>query len=248
MHPDIAIRERAENGVDQRMQRDIGVRMSGDAARMRNSHAAKHDMVAVGEGMHIEAIAGAHIGETGKVQNFDAGEIVVGRHLYVAGFAFENADAVAGPFDKRGIVGKTVEPGFGGAAVRIENQIESECLRRLHDPQPAAVESFHDSRRAIDCLHSIGNDYSRHGGARRLAGGDGSFHQRSTEKWSRRVVDEDQLGRARGQGLEPGAHRSLPRRPAWNRRQSGFPGRPSLRDKDSSSLALMTGCTTPIRG
>ena len=32
---DVAVGERAENGVDQRMQRDVGVGMSGDAARMR---------------------------------------------------------------------------------------------------------------------------------------------------------------------------------------------------------------------
>ena len=61
---DIAVGERAENGVDQRMQRHIGVRMPGHAARMRDAHAAEHDMIAVGEGVHVEAVAGAHIGQS----------------------------------------------------------------------------------------------------------------------------------------------------------------------------------------
>ena len=100
-----------------------------------------------------------------KLQNFGAGKIVVGRHFHVAGFAFEHADAVAGPFGERGIVGKAFEPGFGGAAMRIEDQIECKSLRRLHDAQPAAVESFDNHRRGIDRFHRVGNDDARHRGA-----------------------------------------------------------------------------------
>ena len=226
MRPDVAIGERAENGIDQRMQRDIGVGMSGDAARMRNSHAAKHDVVAVGEGMHIKAIAGAHIGKARQVQNFGAGKIVVGRHLDVAGFAFEHADAVPGPFRESGIVGKAVETGRGRAAMRIEDQIEGKCLWRLHDAQSTAVEGFNDSRRAVDGFHRVGDGDAWHGGARDLAGGDGAANQRAAEKWPRRVVDEDQPGRAHRQSFESGAHRGLARRAAGNRRRQILqPGR-----------------------
>ena len=55
MHPDIAVGERAENGVDQRMQRHIGVGMPGEALLMRNAHAAERDMVAGPEGVHVVA-------------------------------------------------------------------------------------------------------------------------------------------------------------------------------------------------
>ena len=60
---DIAVGERAEDRVDQRVQRDVGVGMSGDAARMRDAHAAEHDVIAVAEGVHVETAAGAHIAE-----------------------------------------------------------------------------------------------------------------------------------------------------------------------------------------
>ena len=73
VHPDVAIGERAENGVDQRMQRDVGVRMSGDAARMRNADAAEHDVIAVSKGMHIEAVAGAHVGRGRRAAEFRRG-------------------------------------------------------------------------------------------------------------------------------------------------------------------------------
>ena len=86
------------------------------------------------------------------MQNFGARKIVVGRHFHVAGFAFEYADAMAGPFGERGIVGETFKAGRGGAPMRIENEIEGESLRRLHDAQPAAIERFGNDRRGIDLL------------------------------------------------------------------------------------------------
>ena len=157
--------------------------------------------------------------KAGELQNFGARKIVVGRHFHVAGFAFEHADAVAGPFGKRGVVGKAFEPGCGGAPMRIEDQIESESLRRLHDAQPAAVERFGDHRRGVDRFHGVGDDDARHRGAGRLAGGDGAIDQSAAEKRARRVVNENELRRARRERFEPGAHRRLSRRAARNRRR-----------------------------
>ena len=64
-----------------RMQRHVGVGMSGHAARMRDADAAEHDMIAVGEGVHVEAVAGPHVGKRRHAQRFGAGEIIVGREL-----------------------------------------------------------------------------------------------------------------------------------------------------------------------
>jgi hypothetical protein len=61
--PDIAFGERAQDGVDQRMQRHVGVGMSGHTPRMRNTHPAEHDVIAVGEGVHVESVADAHVRE-----------------------------------------------------------------------------------------------------------------------------------------------------------------------------------------
>src|ERR1700754_4126579 len=46
MRTDIAIRERAENGVDQRVQSDIAVGMCEKAARMWDANTAEHQMIA----------------------------------------------------------------------------------------------------------------------------------------------------------------------------------------------------------
>ena len=60
---DIAVGQRAENGVDQGVERHVGVGMPGDAARIGNTDTAEHDVVAVGESVHVKTVAGAHVGE-----------------------------------------------------------------------------------------------------------------------------------------------------------------------------------------
>jgi hypothetical protein len=57
MLADIAIGNRAEDGVDQRVERDVGVRMPGQPTVVWNLDAAKPDMIAVAKSVHIEAVA-----------------------------------------------------------------------------------------------------------------------------------------------------------------------------------------------
>ena len=89
MLADIALGERAQDGIDQRMQRHISIRMAGHAAAMRDAHAAEHHMIAVDKGVHVEAVADAHVGKRRRVQEFGAGEIVIGGEFHVSCFAFE---------------------------------------------------------------------------------------------------------------------------------------------------------------
>ena len=249
MQPDIAVGERAENGVDQRMQRDVGVGMAGHAARMRDANAAEHDMIAIGESMDVETVAGAYVGEAARCASFGAGKIVIGGHLHVAGFALEHADAMAGPFGERGVVGEILKPGLGSAPMRLEDEIESESLRRLHDAKPAAVERFGDTAVGVDRFFTV-SAMAMPGTAApvALAGGDGAVDQRAGQKRPRRVVDEHEVGRARRQRLKPGAHRSLPRGAAGNRRQQICQSPRSPRDKDLRRRGWITGCTAPTCG
>src|SRR5580692_5003388 len=106
------------------MDHDISIRMTGHAARMPNAHAAKHDVVAVGEGMHVETDAGSHVGQRRKLQYFGAHEVLVGRYFDVARFAFKHADVMPGPFGKRGIIGETLKAGCGGAPMRVQYGVE----------------------------------------------------------------------------------------------------------------------------
>ena len=62
MGADIAFGQRAENGVGNGVQQDVGVGMADEPPVVRNVHAAEPDMVAVAEGVHIEPLAGAQSG------------------------------------------------------------------------------------------------------------------------------------------------------------------------------------------
>jgi hypothetical protein len=225
VHADVAVSERAEDGIDQRMQRNVGIGMSGEPARMRDAHAAKHDVIAVAEGVHVEAISGAHVGERRNAHDFSSGKIVVGREFHVGGLACKHVDAVAGPFGKRGVVGKILEPRRSGTPVGFDDEAEGEGLRRLHHAQPAAIERLRDHVPLVDLLDGVGNGDGRDRGAVRLAGDDGARDQVAGEERSRGIVDEDDIGCAAVEGLKARPHRRLAGRPAVDGRQCTQAGR-----------------------
>ena len=66
MRADVAVGERAEDGVGERMQRDVGVGMAGQRLRVCDADAAERDVIAGREGMHVDAGAGAHIAERAR--------------------------------------------------------------------------------------------------------------------------------------------------------------------------------------
>src|SRR5437868_8497739 len=67
---DIAVRQRAEDGVDQGMQADVAVGMGEKTFGMRHAYAAKHQMIAVAEGVHIVAGTGPDVAELGGEAGF----------------------------------------------------------------------------------------------------------------------------------------------------------------------------------
>ena len=81
-----------------------------------------------------------------------------------------------------------------------------------------------------------------------FAGRDGAVDQSRAQKRPCRVVNENEGRGARRKRLEPGAHRSLPRRAAGNRRGESFPGRRSPRGMNRLSAPLITGCTDADAG
>ena len=95
---DIAIGQRAENGVDQRMQPNVGVGMADERMIVCNAHATDHDVIAGSEGMHIDAGAGAHVAHGGELHCLAAREIFRIGDFDIAGLAGEDVDFHAGPF------------------------------------------------------------------------------------------------------------------------------------------------------
>ena len=117
---------------------------------MRDADASEHDMIAVAESVHVEAVAGADVGKRRHAQGFGANEIVVGRKLHIGSLASENSDTMAGPFGERGVVGKVLAAGRRRATMRVDDQIKGKRLRCLHDAQPTAIERFDDALVLID--------------------------------------------------------------------------------------------------
>src|SRR5580658_655072 len=65
MRSDIAVGQRAEDGIDQRMQADIAVGMREKASDMRHPHAADHQVIAVAKGVYVVAGPGSDIAKHG---------------------------------------------------------------------------------------------------------------------------------------------------------------------------------------
>ena len=139
MRADIAVRQRAEDGVDQRVQADVAVGMREKAAAVRHANAANHHMIAVAEGVNVVAGPGSDIAERGAEAGFLANKIFRCRQFHVCRIAFKGRHRQSRPFGQRGVVGEIAAAIARRAAMGIENHVEAECLRRLRDAQPRAL-------------------------------------------------------------------------------------------------------------
>ncbi len=168
-------------------------------------------MVARAEGVHVDAGTGTHVTERGKGGGLRAGEIIGRGDLDVAGLAGKGGHREACPFGKRRVVGEIGAAGGGRFAMGLEQQRKGEGLRRLHQPQAGAVERPGDVIAGIDRLDRIGDRQGRDGGAALPCRFDRARGECRAGKWPRRVVDQHDLGRLRGERFEAGTHRNLPR-------------------------------------
>ncbi len=141
---DIAVRQRAEDGVDQRMQPDIAVGMRQKAFAVRHADAAQHQMIAVAEGMDVVTGTGPDIAELRGEAGFLAREIFRGREFHVGRIAFKGRHRQSRPFRDRRIIGEIAAAIARGAAVGFENDVEAERLRGLRDAQPRALRGCFD--------------------------------------------------------------------------------------------------------
>jgi hypothetical protein len=61
MHADVAEPGCPEQGIANRVQEDIAVRMRQHAAIVRNAHSSEGDVIPIGERVHIVAVANANL-------------------------------------------------------------------------------------------------------------------------------------------------------------------------------------------
>src|SRR3954465_11396039 len=122
VNADVALAQCAENGVGESMQHHIAVRMGKNASIMGNADAAKPNVIAVPEGMDIEARAYArhHVHRGRSQPALGVLEIRWPRQLDVGRIALEHRYGKAGPLRESAIVREAVEPGFGSLAGRVQ--------------------------------------------------------------------------------------------------------------------------------
>ncbi len=211
---DVALGERAQNGIDQRMQTHIRIGMSGEAAVMRDADAAEHQVIAGTERMDVEPVAGTQVGNR-REPVLRAGQVVRRGELHVARFTLECRHRQAGPFGERGVIGKIVASGGGSATMRIQNWGIAECLRRLHRPQCVARERCGHPAGGIDRLDGIGNCERRDRRPCLRGGHNGAGDEGRRGKGARPVVHQHDVG-PRGIAALPA--RRAPRLAGWRRR------------------------------
>ena len=111
MAADIAIGDRAENRVGDRMAQHIGVGMADERLIVRNLDAAEPDVIAGTEGMDVIALA--HVGTSSSVRASLASATAISsahRDLHIVRLAFENINRMSRPFRDRRVVGQALAP------------------------------------------------------------------------------------------------------------------------------------------
>jgi hypothetical protein len=219
VHADIAVRQRAEDRVHQRMQRDVRVGMAGELAVMRDLDAAEPDAVTGAvERVDVVADAGAHVAKRGSGVACNAGEILRRGHFHIPALAFEHRHLQSRPFDQCGVVGKILAALLCGAPVRVEQGRVGKSLRRLHRAQRRAIERRLDPALAVDQLDRIGDRKPRHRSAALGRRRDRTADQGLRGERARRVMHQHDVGRGGRQRLEAGPDRPLARCRTGHRR------------------------------
>ncbi len=106
-----------------------------EAVRVRDSDAAQHDVIALGEGVYVVAGGHAHIRQRARTHAFSTKEIVRHRQLHVTRLTSKDSDRMAGPLQQPRVVGKIIAPLSGRLPMRGEQRVEIERLRRLNSAQ-----------------------------------------------------------------------------------------------------------------
>ena len=224
MRADIAVGQRAENGVGQRVQAHIGVGMAGELVRVRDAHAAQHDMIAGREGVHVDAGAGAHVAKLGELRRLRARAkssgwvilILPGSPANTATFMPAHSASAASSV-------KSSRPAAAALRCAASKGAKAKACGVWIGAQVFARQRLLHEALRVDRLDRVGDGQARHRRAVLLRGRDRARDQRGAREGAGGVMHQHDVGLARGQRLQAGAHRGLPRGAAEGRRQRSSP-------------------------
>jgi tRNA-dihydrouridine synthase B len=208
MAADVARAERAQYGVGERMEDDVGVAMAAEALVVGDMDAAEPQILARREGVDIEAHADARR----EARRLRPREIGFVGELLQRRIAFDERDRDSGGAGDLGVVGGIV-PGPGGMGAA--DGLEPKGLRRLHPHQIVPHHSF--AKRFATLRQGIDDGEDGGGPFVRLQRGEQPVDHRAGDERAGGVVDQDALDALARQRLEPARDRLAPRRAADDR-------------------------------
>ena len=204
---DVAIAERAQDGIGQGMKARIRVGMTDQGLVVGDLDPAQPDGAAWTPAMGIEAHAdaGRHSGGEDGKQGLGHGEILGHGQFHQARVADDHSDATAVPFDDGAVVGRclAVRP---VRPSRVETRA-AESLRRLGPPKVGAIDGGGDGVRPA--LQRVDDGQDGQGPV-----GPGLDRRQQPvdhfggQQRARRIMDQDGLYVGSCQGLQTGANRS----------------------------------------
>ena len=168
---DIAVADRAEQRVGQRMEADIGVGMADEAPVVRDLDAAEPDGVARAEGMHVETL-GRCASPSPREHPFRGVESPPASVSFMlprwpsTTRTGRPASAATAASSVRSLL-----PAAAACAVRREQALERKSLRRLRGNEIFAGNSGGDRARR-DALQRLGHGQAGDRAVRRVASGD----------------------------------------------------------------------------
>ena len=160
---DVAVGERAEDRIGQRVKSNVGVGMADQAAVMGNRHAAERHAAARTEGVDVVTGADADLAQARALPRWQGGGSAASISAIVVSFMFAGSPAtmrtgMLRPFGNRRIVGER-QARLGGAVMRRQDAGEAEALRGLRGVEIVAGDGAgdHDRRpRASACRSPAG--------------------------------------------------------------------------------------------
>ena len=136
MVADIACADCSIKRVRKRVQPRIGIGMALELLVMGNSHAAKRDVIAILEGVHVKPCPGSHIGEWGagsaRRNQVRHRQVLRCRDLHILGRVFDKRHVKPAPFGDGCVVREIRAAGCSPMGVTDFRVVKG--LRRLCAP------------------------------------------------------------------------------------------------------------------
>ena len=149
----VAVRQRAEDRVGERMECNVGIGMTDEAAGMGHLDTAQGDESPIAETVDVETAADPNASVAARKDRFCPGKIVGGRHFEIILRPLNQHDIETRTFGDRSVVGQAV---FArGGAVGCEDGVETKPLGSLGPPQIGPLDRRRDQAVAVGALEGV---------------------------------------------------------------------------------------------